>query len=97
MLNKEPTAIIMGTAGFVTALLPLLVTIKAINLSTEQLAGWTSIIGLTATFVGTVILRSQVTPTETANKQIQTAIDAPKGSTTVEEVIKDTANKEEGK
>lgn len=86
MLNKEPTVIVNGLSGLLTQILPLLVVVGAIELSPEKLAGWVSVIGLVLTFVSTTLLRSQVTPQDTANKQIQEAINSPVG-TKVEEVI----------
>lgn len=86
LFNKEPTVIVNGLSGLFTQILPLLVVVGAIELSPEKLAGWVSVIGLVLTFISTTLLRSQVTSQDTANKQIQEAIDSPKG-TEVSDVI----------
>lgn len=90
MFNKNPTIIISGLAGLLQQILPLLVILGWLHVTAEQLAAIISLQSLLLTFIATTILRSQVIPTTTANQQIQTAIDSPKGGTTVEKVIADT-------
>jgi hypothetical protein len=87
MLNKEPALIINGLSGLLQQILPLLVVVGLLNLTSDKLAGWVSIIGLVMTFISTALIRQNVVSPDTANKQIQEGIDSPKGSTTVQEVI----------
>lgn len=87
MFNKEPAAIINGISGLAQQILPLLIIVGLLNLESDKLAGWVSIIGLVSTFLSTVLIRKNVVSPATANEQIQIAIDEPKGSLTVEKVI----------
>lgn len=89
MFNKEPTVIVNGLSGLLQQVLPLLVVVGLIHLSPEKLAGWVSVIGLVLTFVSTTLLRSQTVPTDTANKQIETAVRMP-STATVADVISAT-------
>lgn len=86
MFNKEPAIIINGLTGLLQQILPLLIVVGLLELSSDKLAGWVSIIGLVSTFVSTALLRSQVTSFDTANKQIQKGIDSP-SNTKVADVI----------
>lgn len=86
MLNREPTVIINGLSELVRQILPLLVVVGVVNIAPEKQAAWISIIGLVLFFISTVLLRSQVVPTVTANSQIEKAVTMPAG-TTVKEVI----------
>src|SRR5688572_16519678 len=93
-MNREPAVIINGLSGLLQQILPLLVVVGLLQLSPEKLAGWISIIGLVLTFVSTGLIRSQVVPTDKANKQIQEGIDSPT-DTTVKEVIRNVEAKHE--
>ena len=95
MWNKEPTAIINGLSGLLTQIVPLLVILGVVTLTPEKMAALISIIGLVLTFVSTTLLRSLVTPTTTANTQIQKGIESPKNtkvSDVIEAVKKDEQN-----
>lgn len=70
MFNRNPTIIISGLSGLLQQVLPLLVILGWLHLTSEQLAAVISLQGLFLTFIATTILRSQVTPNETATQQM---------------------------
>lgn len=70
MFNRNPTIIISGLSGLLQQVLPLLVILGWLHLTSEQLAAVISLQGLLLTFIATTILRSQVTPNDTANQQM---------------------------
>lgn len=79
-MNKNPTIILNGLSELLRQVLPLLVVIGVVHLEPEKLAGLISIIGLVLAFITTTVLRNQVTPNETADKQIVEAIKSPAGT-----------------
>lgn len=95
MINKEPTVIIGGLAEIVRAIIPMLLIFSIVHWTDAQTGTIIFLVGVLVSFAEKLFIRSQVTPTAIANKQIQTAIDLPKGGTTVEKVIETTKEQNE--
>lgn len=93
MFGKEPTVIIGALAEVVRAIIPLLLIFGYLNWNDQQIGQVMLFIGVFVGFLNVLFTRSQVTPTETANAQIVTAIASPSG-TTVKEVIDATEAKQ---
>lgn len=85
MFNRNPTLILNGLSELARQILPLLVVVGIVHLSPEKLAGTIAIISFVIAFVSTTLLKSQVTPNETTDQLVRTAVRSPTG-TSVQEV-----------
>lgn len=94
LFNKEPTFIINGFAELLRQLFPLLLVVGIVNLPQDKINAWNMIISLVLAFVSSVVLRSQVTSQNTANKQIQEGLNSNPETTSVQDVIKKVEAKE---
>ena len=81
MFSKEPAVIL----GFISAGL-ILATGFGLRLSGEQVNNIMMFAAAAIALFGGVVIRQQVVPTETANRQIRTAVRMPP-ETTVEQVV----------
>lgn len=94
MFGKEPTVILGALSEVVRTIIPMLIIFNFINWTGEQVAQVMIVVSAVVGFLNIAFTRSQVVPTEVANKQIEVALDKPKGTSSVTEVIRET--KEEG-
>jgi len=72
-IKTEPTIVINALSETIRQLLPLLVVLDVIHLSSEKLAALSIAIGLVLGFFTTLFTRTQVVSVDTANKQIEIA------------------------
>ena len=89
-ITKEPTIVINSLSEMLRQLLPVLVVLGVIHISSEKQAALSVGIGLILGFFTTLFTRSQTVPTTTANQQIATAVRMP-STASVEDVISATA------
>jgi hypothetical protein len=92
-IKTEPTIVINALSETIRQLLPLMVVLDVIHLSSEKLGALSIAIGLILGFFTTLFTRAQTVSVDTANKQIQVAVASPEG-TSVEDVVAATAAKE---
>ena len=72
-IKTEPTIVINALSETIRQLLPLLVVLDVIHLSSEKLGALSIAIGLVLGFFTTLFTRTQVVSVDTANKQIEVA------------------------
>lgn len=89
MFGKEPARIL----GAISAGL-ILATAFGLKISGEQINYILAFAAAIIALFGAEAIRSQVTPTATANKQIQAGIDAPKGSVEVSDIVQQVKDEE---
>ena len=87
MFGKEPTVILGALSEVIKAIIPMLIIFNFINWTGEQVAQVMLVVGVGIAFLNVLLTRSQVVPTETADKQIKVALNEP--STTTVEKVKD--------
>lgn len=92
-LNKEPTAIIGGLGELIRQIVPFLVLFGFVAWDDKKVAGVFMLTSGILAFATNIFIRSQVTPTTTANAQIQEGINSPK-NTSVADVIRNVEDKE---
>lgn len=80
MLGKEPAVILGALAEVIKAIIPMLIIFGFINWSGEQVAQVMLVVGVAIGFLNVLLTRSQVVPTEVADKQILQAVRMPAGT-----------------
>lgn len=93
MFGKEPAIILNALSEVVRAVIPLLLVFEIVKWTDPQTGAVLLVVGVVIGFLTTLLTRSQVVPTETANSQIATAIRMPAGSTVKEVIAKEEADK----
>ena len=94
-INKEPTIVINSLSEMLRQLLPALVILGVINISSEKQAALSVAIGLVLGFFTTLLSRNAVVPTaiavpkDTSDARIETALRMP-STASVGEVIRAT-------
>lgn len=92
-MNKEPAVIVKAVEEILRAAIPMALAFGWIHWTDVQIGTVVLFTGLVLGFVSLMFTRSQVIPTDTANKQIETAIRMP-STVTVGQVIAETKAKE---
>lgn len=92
MFGKEPAVFFGGIGEILRAIVPLALIFGWVVWSSEQTGAVMLVINVVLGFLTTMLTRSQVVATQTANAQIETAIKGPP-TATVGTVIADTAAK----
>lgn len=90
-IKQEPTIVINALSETLRQLLPLMVVLDVIHLSSEKLGALSIAIGLVLGFFTTLFTRAQTVSVGTANKQIETALQADPKTTSVQDVITQTS------
>ena len=89
-IKQEPTIVINALSETLRQLLPLMVVLDVIHLSSEKLGALSIAIGLVLGFFTTLFTRTQVVSLATADKQIEVA-KASDSTRPTEEIIAEAA------
>lgn len=90
MFGKDPAIFFNGIGEIIRAIVPVLILFGLIHWTDEQIAGVFFLVSVLVSFLTTMLTRNAVTPTETVNTLIQTAVKMPADSTVAE--VKEKAN-----
>lgn len=90
MFGKEPTVIFNGLGEVIRAIIPCLILFGFIEWTDQQIAGVLLVVSVVLGFLTTLLTRSQVTPVETVDALIETAVRMPANATVAE--VKEQAN-----
>ncbi len=84
MFGKEPAVVFNGIGEIIRAIVPCLILFGLIHWTDQQIAAVFLVVSVVLGFLTTLLTRSQTVPTETANRQIETAVRMPADSTVSE-------------
>jgi hypothetical protein len=90
---REPTAIINAVAELARQIVPMLIVFGFISWSDQQTAMVFAVMSAFLSLASTLIIRTQVVPTEKVDAQIKQATKMPEG-TTVAQVVAATEAKQ---
>ena len=85
MFGKEPAVVFNALGELARAIIPMLIIFGFIEWTADQTAQVFLVVGVSVTVLTTLLTRSQTVATDTANRQIETAVRMP-ADTTVAEV-----------
>jgi len=92
-MNREPVAIIHLLAGLALLVIPVLMGFSIVHWTQEQSGLVIGLVNGAVVVLAGYFTRNNVVPLAKANEQIQAAIDTPKGTATVDQVIEKVENK----
>lgn len=92
MFTKEPAVVLGALSEVIRAVIPTLIIFGIIHWTGDQVAQVMLLVGVLVGFFNILLTRTQVVPTEVADKQIETAVKMP-ASATVEDVKAATEKK----
>jgi hypothetical protein len=92
MLGKEPAVILGAIAEVIKAVIPAFIIFGLLKWTPEQVAAVMFVVGVAVSSLTVILTRSNSVSTDTANKQIETALKLP-STATVNEVIQKVADK----